>query len=138
MERNTSRISLHWVCFACRKQFREAFQVPVVPDDRDALLDLQRVHRCPEYKQPMVDMGRYFRPPARRRRREWEQLRRLAEHGFRFTRVGSVAWVQFITQATTGRLDADWLIAACSCHWRTEGQCLLHKIRRYGSSPRRR
>ena len=73
-------------------------------------------------------MGRYFRPPRRRDRRAWEQLRVVAEHGYRFRGEGAVAWMRLVQEQTTGRLDAGPLIANCSCHSRTEGQRLLRAI----------
>ena len=74
-------------------------------------------------------MGNYFRSPRLRKKRDWEQLRRLAEHGFRFPTKGSFAWVRFVLASTTGgRLDARLVIASCSCHTHKKGQRRLRQI----------
>ena len=118
----------HWVCFACRKQFRK----PLAPIRREHAQDSAQPEEqqpCPECKGSMIDMGKYFRPPRRRDKRDWEQLRLMAEHGFRFPTAGSVAWMQFVLAWTTGgRLDARPMIANCFCRTRSEGQRLLQKI----------
>jgi hypothetical protein len=87
----------------------------------------------------MADMGRYFRPPARRDLRAWRELERLAAHGFRFRREGHVAWRQFVQNGTTGRLDAAIMIANCSCQHHPAGKWLLRQIalRQYAAGQNR-
>lgn len=115
--------ALHWVCFACRKQFRK----PPLRTSEAGGGEYQ-TFLCPQCKGSMVDMGRYFRPPRREDTRAWRHLWLLAEHGYRFRTEGSVAWARFVLSSTTGRLVARPLIANCACHTRTEGQRLLLAI----------
>ena len=110
-----------------QKQFRKPFADAAGVSAREAG-DTEQPHLCPECKRPMLDMGRYFRPPRRNDERTWRQLALLAEHGFRFRSEGAVVWARFVQGHTTGRLDAEQLIANCSSQSRTEGQRLLRTI----------
>jgi hypothetical protein len=85
---------------------------------------------CPECNTALVNMGKYFRLPRHNDRQEWEKMQRLAEHGIRFTRAGTVAWLRFVGGTHPNKKDIDRIIACCPCHTRTEGQRLLLKIAR--------
>lgn len=83
---------------------------------------------CPHCRQAMVDMGNYFRPPRTADRQQWEEMRRVAEHGTRFNTAGSFAWVRFVLRHTTGRFDAGAIIRNCPCQEGSKGQQLLRTI----------
>jgi hypothetical protein len=69
---------VHFACFTCRKTFKQLGSsnwdnnVPVRP------------FPCPECKQPMACMGRYFKAPPQRRVKLWQQVERLYRSGERF------------------------------------------------------
>jgi hypothetical protein len=121
----------HWVCFDCRKQFRKPLMLDGPPTGTRVCTAV--ASPCPECKGDMTDMGTYFRPPARDDLRSWNHYRRIAEHGYRFMSEGSIAWLGYVVEHTTRRLDADILIGNCSCQDRTEGQRLLRRIEAAGA-----
>lgn len=64
-----------WVCFHCRKMFR-----PGYAHVENARTDAT----CPDCKAPMRRIGRYFQPPRRHDRKQWEKVRRLLDAGITF------------------------------------------------------
>ena len=74
----TSPYSMAFACFDCRKSFKRPCNVRAgVPD----------VLPCPECGGPSHNFGRHFKPPARRDQRQWEKVRFLFDHGFRFQKI---------------------------------------------------
>ena len=129
----------HWVCFVCRKQFRKPLRQKCSPEWSDAHQTLRwkrvvlHVHAdlpCPECNATLVNMGKYFRPPRRENKREWENARRLAEHGIRFTSAGTMAFLRFVGGPGFDKEVMDQMIACCPCHTSTEGRRLLLEIAR--------
>jgi hypothetical protein len=77
----------HWVCFGCRKMFRKSSRW--LSDGADSTPR----HLCPQCRQPMRDMGKYFEPPRALDRRSWEIMRRVADAGLFFHSEGSKAFI---------------------------------------------
>src|SRR5690349_21524084 len=118
----------HWVCFSCRKQFRKPSRQNCGPWDLPSRRKPARTYVCPECKAPMINMGKYFRPPRREDEQGWKRMERLAEHGIRFYSEGTVAFMHFVGGARPKMRHIEQMIACCSCHTRTPGQRLLLKI----------
>lgn len=55
----------HYAYFRCRKLFR--------PSAPDLPLAMPRVHRCPECREPMADMGLDFKAPKQRDTKQWRK-----------------------------------------------------------------
>ncbi|MFN6962733.1 MAG: hypothetical protein ACK4S4_03085 [Pyrinomonadaceae bacterium] len=73
-----TRASVHFVCFDCRVSFRQpgsSHWDPTVPT---------RAFPCPECRSPMQPMGRHFKAPPRRDKRQWLKVELLYQHGERF------------------------------------------------------
>ena len=131
LERRRFRPMRHWVCFACRKQFRKPLRLqnPEAEEQRA----VETSSPCPGCGEPLVDMGQYFRPPARADGRAWNEWRQIAEHGTRLNTEGSVAWTDFVLRHTTGKLSARAIIRNCPYQVRSHGELLPHNIEwRYG------
>ena len=79
--------TVHFACFACRKSFKQR-------GSSNWDLDVpQRPFPCPECKQCMVRLGRYFKAPPNRATRQWLKVELLHHYGERFVsgnlRLGS-------------------------------------------------
>ena len=59
-----------FVCFSCRKSFK----YPAT--------EAARV--CPQCRKPLQMLSRKFSAPKSKDRQQWEKIRYLVEHGFRF------------------------------------------------------
>jgi hypothetical protein len=67
--------SVHFACFDCRKAFKQRGSSnwdPEVP---------QRSFLCPECKRPMTRLGRYFKAPPQRAKRQWLKVELLYHYG---------------------------------------------------------
>jgi hypothetical protein len=117
--------SEHWVCFSCRKQFRKPY-INLWPFVSPALRPTRPEYSCPECKTPMVDMGKYFRPPRSNDRQGWESMRRLAAHGYRFRSESSMAFLRYIGGTRLAKRDIEAALAYYV--YKTDGERLLHKI----------
>ena len=69
---------VHFACFACRKSFKQ-----LGSSNWDSNVS-QRPFPCPECKQPMARMGRYFKAPRKHAVRSWREVERLYLDGERF------------------------------------------------------
>lgn len=74
----TAMNRVHFACFTCRKTFKQAGS-----SNWDSNVP-QRPFPCPNCKQPMVRMGRYFKAPAQRAVRAWGEVERRYQSGERF------------------------------------------------------
>ncbi len=73
-----ARNKVRFACFSCREAFKQIGSStwdPGVPD---------RPFPCPECKQPMCRMGRYFKAPPRRAVRAWRDVQEMYLQGERF------------------------------------------------------
>jgi hypothetical protein len=69
---------VHFVCFACRKAFKQQGS-----SNWDSNVP-ERPFPCPNCKQPMVRIGRYFKAPPQRAVRAWREVERQYQCGERF------------------------------------------------------
>jgi hypothetical protein len=69
---------VHFACFACRKSFKQ-----MGSSNWDHSVP-QRPFPCPECKDPMVRLGRYFKAPRQNAVRMWRKVKELYELGERF------------------------------------------------------
>jgi hypothetical protein len=67
-----------FACLDCRKSFKR----PVNPSE-----GIPTELPCPDCGEAAVNLGRHFKPPKRRDGRQWEKVRFLVEHGFRFQKI---------------------------------------------------
>lgn len=102
-----------WACFACRTAFVRW---------RTAA-DEARMAICPTCKVPARDMGYLFTPPPRRDQRAWARMRVLADHGIRFHRTGSVAFINafLLTDGVGSARALDQAVVRWKKCWRSEG-----------------
>ena len=126
LEQRRFRPMRHWVCFGCRKQFRKPLRLEHLP--LEAQPPAEAGSPCPGCGGSLVDMGRYFRPPAKADVKAWNEWRQIAEHGTRLNTEGSVAWIAFVLRYTTGKLSAAAIIRNCPCQGRFPGRVLLQNI----------
>ncbi len=69
---------VHFACFACRKTFKQPGS-----SNWDSNVP-QRPFLCPDCKQPMARMGRYFKAPRRGSVKAWAQVEAAYLGGERF------------------------------------------------------
>lgn len=70
--------TVHFACFDCRVAFKQ-------PDSSNWDTRVaERPFDCPNCKQPMVRLGRYFKAPPRRATRQWLKVELLFKYGERF------------------------------------------------------
>jgi hypothetical protein len=104
----------HFVCFACRKQFKRPAPHEVMVGTggshaRRGLLWIEYnalVSRCPQCRQTMVNLGRDFKPPKRSDTRGWMRLQATCKVGHEWLKSWSQG-VGFVP--TTGSEFADYL-----------------------------
>ena len=122
-----ANLNKHWVCFACRKQFRQPMEGREVLSPQQAH-ELNETKPCPECHAAMTDMGGYFCPPRRDDRRAWEQMRLLAKEGVKFyTEDAKHQWgAEGVTQKSI-RETREWMQKLDAIP-RTQGEALLQWI----------
>ena len=69
---------VRFACFTCRKAFKQIGSSAWDPDVP------QRPFPCPECKEPMARMGRYFKAPPQRAVRAWHKVHEKYLQGERF------------------------------------------------------
>jgi len=70
--------TVHFACFECRAAFKQPNSSNW--DTRVA----ERPFDCPNCKEPMVRLGRYFKAPPKRAIRQWIKVELLYQYGERF------------------------------------------------------
>lgn len=78
----TMRYKERWVCFDCRKMFRQMSLAGVGEADEPKRI-------CPQCAQAMLNMGGFFAPPPMTKVKLWRVARVVAEQGFRCTSVSA-------------------------------------------------
>lgn len=68
---------MSYACFECRKSFKRKHDV-------DGGV---RSLPCPQCAGPAFNLGRHFKPPKKDDTAQWEKVRFLFEHGFRFQKI---------------------------------------------------
>jgi hypothetical protein len=67
-----------FACLDCRKSFKRPVDIAEgVPEELP----------CPDCGDPAVNLGHHFMPPKKSDTRQWEKVRFLVEHGFRFQKI---------------------------------------------------
>lgn len=67
-----------FACLACCKSFKREFDLALgLPDDMI----------CPECGGSAYNFGRHFKPPKKSDKNQWEKVRFLFQHGFRFQNI---------------------------------------------------
>jgi hypothetical protein len=77
---------VHFACFSCRKSFKQRGS-----SNWDTHVP-RRPFPCPECKQPMVRLGRYFKAPPQRATRQWIKVELLHHFGEQFHAGNSGLW----------------------------------------------
>ena len=81
-----------YACFDCRKAFLIGRKRLVNASARNGSPPARPVDDgvvCPDCGAPMVRMGKFFKPPRRADKKQWEKVRALYRHGFIFSSYGS-------------------------------------------------
>jgi hypothetical protein len=78
LRKPTATNTVHFACFDCRKGFKQRGS-----SNWDADVP-QRPFPCPECKQPMTRLGRYFKAPPQRAVRQWLKVELLYGYGEQF------------------------------------------------------
>ena len=87
--------TVHFACFDCRVAFKQ-------PDSSNWDTHVaERPFDCPNCKQPMVRLGRYFKAPPRRATRQWLKVELLFKYGERFFSGNSRLGTKCDTLAST-------------------------------------
>ncbi len=71
----------HYVCFACRKMFRQPSQRKTRPAFGS---DKSPAFACPQCGTNMSNMGKDFKPPRQSNVKQWRKVQALYKGGFRF------------------------------------------------------
>lgn len=76
----TSSYNMSFACLDCCKSFKRSYDVQLRPDELT----------CPSCGWTSYNFGRHFKPPKSSDKEQWEKIRFLFQHGFRFQiiRVG--------------------------------------------------
>lgn len=70
--------NMSFACLECHKSFKRGVHIDNgIPDE---------LH-CPDCGQPSYNFGRNFKAPKRSNLRQWEKIRFLKNHGFRFQKI---------------------------------------------------
>ena len=93
----TATNKAHFACFDCRKTFKQ-----LESSNWDRAIP-ERPFDCPNCKQPMVRLGRYFKAPPQRAVRQWQKVELLYQYGERFESGNSGLSAKCDTLASTIR-----------------------------------
>ena len=75
----TSPYNIAFACLVCRKSFKRCC---------DEIKTLPEKLTCPECGGDSFNCGRHFKAPKQADVRQWEKIKYLLEHGFRFQKIG--------------------------------------------------
>ncbi len=72
--------NMAFACFTCQKSFKKSLgKAP--PNKYPSQLT------CPNCGEIAYNMGRHFKPPKKNDKKQWEKVRFLFDHGFRFQKI---------------------------------------------------
>jgi DNA-directed RNA polymerase subunit RPC12/RpoP len=75
-----TQYNVSFACMDCRKSYEQAVNpAEQVPDEIP----------CPGCGEPAVNLGRHFTPPKDSEVRQWEKVKFLVSHGFRYQQIRS-------------------------------------------------
>lgn len=119
------RYKERWVCFNCRKMFRQ-MSLPGVSEADEP----NRI--CPQCAQPMINMGSFFSPPPATEQKLWQMARVVAEQGFHCRSV-SASWL-FWALAGRPTSTVPQIMARIAKHRAGRGAELLTAIQKKGQA----
>jgi len=70
--------AMSYVCLDCCKSFMRDLPKPI--RDPETMI-------CPECGNKSYNFGRHFKPPKKSDKKQWQKIRFLFEHGFRFQKI---------------------------------------------------
>jgi len=70
--------AMSYACLECCKSFKRALEKPVRVPEKMV---------CPNCAGEAYNFGRHFKPPKSTDKKQWEKIRFLFEHGFRFQKI---------------------------------------------------
>ncbi len=73
--------AMSYACLDCCKSFKHRLEKPI--REPEAMT-------CPDCAGSAYNFGRHFKPPRKSNKRQWEKIRFLFEHGFRFQKIRPV------------------------------------------------
>lgn len=73
----TAPYNMSFACLECRKAFKRHVDFGQVLDKLT----------CPQCGRPAYNFGRHFKPPKQADSRQWQKVRFLFGHGFRFQKI---------------------------------------------------
>ncbi|MBL8203874.1 MAG: hypothetical protein JNM09_06555 [Blastocatellia bacterium] len=121
----TKRYKERWVCFDCRKMFRQMSQIGVAEADEPKRI-------CPQCAQPMMNMGSFFAPPPTADINLWRVARVVAEQGFHCRKI-SASWL-FWELAGRPNSTVPQIMARIAKHREGKGEELLAAIQKKGQA----
>ena len=68
---------MSYACFECCKAFKREYKLGS---------NVQELP-CPQCGRSAYNLGRHFKPPKKKDTNQWEKVRFLVEHGFRFQKI---------------------------------------------------
>ena len=81
----------HFACFECRKMFRRAYEEREHYEMRHGMTRSEAMSLpvpCPQCGRPMHNMGLDFKAPRQHETTQWEKVRLLFAHGYRWSSCG--------------------------------------------------
>jgi DNA-directed RNA polymerase subunit RPC12/RpoP len=73
--------NLSFACFVCRKSFKRKIESPLRKFDYKV---------CPNCGGKAFNLGRHFKAPKINDKKQWEKVKYLFDHGFRFQKIRPV------------------------------------------------
>jgi hypothetical protein len=114
--------TLHFVCFDCRKAFKQPGSSGCDPEIPKRPFD------CPNCKQPMTSLGRYFKAPPQRAIRQWLKVELLYAYGVHFSAHNTSLDKKCDTLTTTIRYLIESGHEESEVRWRLEQ---IRKLRQH-------
>ena len=73
----TAPYHMAFACLECRKSFKRHVELQNIPQELP----------CTDCGAPAYNLGRHFKAPRKADLRQWEKIRFLIAHGFRFQKI---------------------------------------------------
>ena len=119
------RYKERWVCFDCRKMFRQMSLANVSEAEESNRI-------CPQCAQAMVNLGSFFAPPPSTEQQLWQVVRVVAEQGFHCRSVS--ASMLFWQLAGRPNSTVPQIMARIAKHREGKGEELLAAIQKKGQA----
>lgn len=119
------RYKERWVCFDCRKIFRQMSQAGANEAEQPNRI-------CPQCAQSMLNMGSFFAPPPVTEQKLWCVARVVAAQGFRCRSVGASQLFWALAGCPTSTITQ--IMARIAKHREGSGAELLAAIQKKGKA----